>query len=228
MARFCTNCGFALSDEAHFCTKCGAKTGNVDPGSTEHRKVFSDKRQKILNNKKTKNNKGLIYLALTIFGVLGFMAFFNSLPSFANPIIDQQPIVSPNFSYPNSPLRMVSAKATVRDGKIIIPLDQLKKNKLLKFKYKTEIKTLPLLAYISEEGKVITAVSVCEPCKSTTFHIKGEQLICNSCGTTWDIDNLSGVSGSCQKYPPDPLPSTVIGNEVRIDEATVASWKSRI
>ena len=116
----------------------------------------------------------------------------------------------------------------VENGKIIIPLNDIKKEKFVSFTYNGNNGTVPLLAYISEEGKVITAISMCEPCNSTTFHIKSNELVCNSCGTTWEIDNLEAISGSCGKYPPDPIPSIVVGDEVQINEHSVTNWRRRI
>jgi uncharacterized protein len=226
MAIFCTYCGNQLDETANFCTNCGNQIG----GSTTEKKLdFSTKREKVLGNKKnTTGNKGMIYSILAVLGILGFVAFFNSLPSRANPIIEKQPVVTKAFNYPNAPQRMSLTKATVRDGKIIIPLDTLKKEKFLKFNYASNNLNTPLLAYISGEGKVVTAISMCEPCNSTSFHIRGEKLVCNSCGTTWELDNLSGLDGSCQKYPPDALPSIIVGNEIQIDESVVAGWQRRI
>ena len=80
----------------------------------------------------------------------------------------------------------------------------------------------------TEDGKVITAISICEPCDSKSFHIKGSNLICNSCGTTWDLNNLDAISGSCGKYPPDPIQSRVVGNEIQIDEYLVTGWTRRV
>ncbi len=40
------------------------------------------------------------------------------------------------------------------------------------------------LAYIAPDGKLVTAVSFCEPCRSTRFHVVGYNIFCNTCGTT--------------------------------------------
>lgn len=69
---------------------------------------------------------------------------------------------------------------------------------------------------------------MCEPCNSTEFHIEGNNLICNSCGTTWNLNDLNAISGSCGRYPPDPIPSMVVGNEIQIDEYLVTNWKRRV
>ena len=58
--------------------------------------------------------------------------------------------------------------------------------------------------------------------------IEGGQIVCNVCGTRWDLETLKGVSGGCQGYPPDVLKSTTDGGKISVDEATVLAWKARI
>ncbi|MBI1806375.1 MAG: DUF2318 domain-containing protein, partial [Ignavibacteria bacterium] len=82
--------------------------------------------------------------------------------------------------------------------------------------------------FISPEGKLVTAIRICEPCNSHTFRIEGTELACGNCETRWKLNNLEGLQGSCQKYPPAPIASQVIGNEVQIDERLVKNWKTRI
>lgn len=226
MAFFCTYCGTQLKENARFCTNCGVE---IDDSKPEQKSKFISKRQKVIGNDKSKSqNKGLVYFIILTIVVLGVVAFYDSLPSSINPVIENQPVVTASFKYTNLPERMNPIKSEVRDGKIIVSLDHLKEKKFLKFSYSKGSLSVPLLAYISEEGKVITAVSMCEPCNSESFHIRGDQLVCNSCGTTWELGNLNGISGSCQKFPPDPLPSTIVGNEIQINESIVANWQRRI
>lgn len=151
----------------------------------------------------------------------------NSLPSYANPIIEQQPVVTGVVQYPASPTQMKPVPVKTENGKIILPLEMVLEKKFVAFDYQSPRGAIPLLAYLSPEGKVITAVSMCEPCNSTRFHIRSDELVCNSCGTTWALDNLAGISGACQEYPPDPLPSIIDGNEIQIEETAVASWTPR-
>jgi hypothetical protein len=150
------------------------------------------------------------------------------LPKGGNPIIEAQPVLAAPAQYPMNGQTMFDIPSKVENGKIIIPFDILSEQKFLAFNYVTPINTVPLLAYISGEGKVVTAISLCEPCNSKRFHINGEEFVCNSCGTMWEVNNLEAISGACGKYPPDAVPNTVVGNEVQIDEATVAGWQRRI
>ncbi|MGE5553989.1 MAG: DUF2318 domain-containing protein [Betaproteobacteria bacterium] len=113
-------------------------------------------------------------------------------------------------------------------GKIEIPLSEVKSMRLVGFTYTGPGKSLPLLAYIAPSGRVVTAVSMCEPCNSTTFHLEGDELVCNTCGTRWELETLRGTAGGCQNYPPDPFPNTLSGETIIVQEASVANWQPRV
>ncbi|MCB0261543.1 MAG: DUF2318 domain-containing protein [Calditrichaeota bacterium] len=230
MANFCTQCGSAVQPIAKYCSECGAELLATDERTASEKQQvnYQDKRARVLgkNQHSAKTRKGL-YLVVGVMVALGLFTFVNSLPSRSNPILENQPVVSGGEQYPASPTQMQPVQVKVENGKIILPLDLVKTQKFVAFDYQSPRGVVPLLAYISTEGKVVTAVSMCEPCKSTRFHIRSDQLYCNSCGTTWDLNNLSGISGACQDYPPDPLPSAVVGNEIHIDAAKVVEWVPR-
>ena len=76
---------------------------------------------------------------------------------------------------------------------------------------------LPLIALYTPLGKVIVGIRTCEPCGSFSMHIgEGKYLICDACGTRWDIETFKGIRGGCLNYPPPKLTSSVNGN-VEID-----------
>ena len=229
MANFCNQCGEAVQPEAIFCNQCGAKLVQIEESAAHFDQAgFEDKRARVLGqNQSNKTPQMVFYSLVGVFMAFGLFTFLNSLPSRANPVIEQQPVVFEPLQYPDSPSKMKPVAVKTENGKIILPLDVVQEKKFVAFDYEGAKGTTPLLAYISPEGKVITAVSMCEPCNSTRFHIRSDRLICNSCSTTWELDNLSGVSGACQDYPPDAIPSVISGNEIQINEAVVASWVPR-
>jgi len=229
MANFCTECGKAVQLNANFCDNCGTKLIQVEqPASSRKDARFEEKRARVLGQNQSNTKPKFVFLGVAgIILVFGLLTLFNSLPSQANPVIEQQPVVTGGVQYPQSPTEMRPVQAKTENGKILLPLETVLEKKFVAFDYQSPRGVIPLLAYVSPDGKVVTAVSMCEPCNSTRFHIRSDELICNSCGTTWELANLSGVSGACQKYPPDPLPSTITGNEIQIDEAIVASWTPR-
>lgn len=125
-------------------------------------------------------------------------------------------------------VREVPITHTVADGKISIPVEEVRKNKLVIFDYNNGSKTIPLTAWVTPSGAIKSAVRVCEPCNGTSFRIEGNTMVCNTCGTRWDLETLRGISGGCQKYPPEALPSTIAGDNLVIDEAPVLSWQPRV
>lgn len=223
MANFCTQCGKPLPRDANFCMSCGlpVATRNV---TTDVQK----KRQKVMGKRQRSRSRTLKILTAVGFAVLVTVMVYNYLPKKTNPIIEEQPVVAKEIEYPDLEQQMFDIPSRVQNGKIIISLDDVKQRQFVAFKYVSGDKVVPLLAYISPEGKLVTAISMCEPCNSRRFHIQGDQIICNSCGTTWKLENLNAINGACGNYPPDPIPSTVVGNTVQIDEAIVANWHSRI
>ncbi len=136
--------------------------------------------------------------------------------------------VMERVDYQNQSIAMTDMTAEREAGSVSVSLDSVKKNKLVYFEYAGLNGKLPLLAYISPSGKLLTAVSVCEPCRSTRFHIEGKQMVCNSCSTRWDLETLKGISGGCLTYPPDVLPHTVQEGKILLKEVDLQNWKPRV
>jgi len=81
---------------------------------------------------------------------------------------------------------------------------------------------IPLMAELTPSGKVVVTLRVCEPCGSFSFHIEeSKYIVCDLCGTRWDIETLSGVSGGCVNYPPPRLNESLSGNSIEIDLSTL-------
>ncbi len=179
-----------------------------------------------------KNDGGMDGYIKWIFGgaivVVLAVLFWDKFSTSTNPAIESQPVVSSSVDYSSIGQQMVDISSKVENGKIIIPVDLVKKNRFVAFQYTNGSQNVPLLAYLAPDGKLVTAVSLCEPCRSTRFHISGDNIVCNTCGTTWKLQNLEAVSGACGAYPPDPIPSKVVGNTVQIDLKTVANWRPRV
>lgn len=150
------------------------------------------------------------------------------LPGKSNPVIERQPSVAMATMYAGQVLDQFDVTAEVQNGKILIPLSPLLEKKIVAFEYKTGTTTIPLLAFINSDGKLVTAIRLCEPCNSKTFRIEGMELACGNCETHWKLTNLEGLQGSCQKFPPDPIPSEIVDGHVQIDEAVIRNWKIRI
>jgi hypothetical protein len=88
--------------------------------------------------------------------------------------------------------------------------------------------TIPLISYVAPSGNLVVATSFCEPCKSTSFHIEGNTLVCNTCFTKWDLNTLQGVSGGCTAFPPQALTVQNQNGIIVVPTADLESWTARV
>ncbi len=122
---------------------------------------------------------------------------------------------------------MTRIGATSGKGLVEVPLDLVQKNKLVSFEYKRLDGPIPLLAYVAPSGKIVTAIGLSEPCNSKSFHIEGNEIVCNLCLTRWKLETLEAVRGDCPKYPPEMLVHAIHDGRLIIREVDVQYWKPR-
>ncbi|MDF1612286.1 DUF2318 domain-containing protein [Stygiobacter electus] len=221
---FCPHCGIRIQEEGNFCPKCGSMLNEL---SNKTFRANNNKKERVLKSSSAKN-KNIYWVIVGTVVILFMIIYYSTQPTKEYKIIKEQPKVVNSITYPSLRFDANYSIAFAKGGKIILPLDVVKEKKMVKFDFSTNNTSIPILAYLSEEGKVITAISMCEPCDSRDFHMQGSNLVCNSCGTTWNLNNLEAISGACGKYPPDPIPSKVVGNEIQIDENLVLGWTRRV
>lgn len=216
--KICSKCQTKNQDSSHFCKKCGMKLSDLS---------FRDKKEKVLGEKKHSYwvPTSLVVAAL-ILGGIGYWLIREKAE--ADPRVSAQPRTAERVDYGGQTISMTDIQATVKNGKISIPVDVLKEKKMVRFEYENRGAKIPLLSYITQSGRVVTAVSMCEPCRSTRFHIQDKTLICNACNTEWNLENLKGIRGGCLNYPPDVIQSQIEKNQIVIDEKTVMQWKPRV
>jgi uncharacterized membrane protein len=135
--------------------------------------------------------------------------------------------VMDKVAYGNTTVAMTPIAAMIRNGALEIPLEAAKEKKIVSFSYGNKGNQLPLMAYITPKGMLVTAVSMCEPCRSTQFHIEGTNMVCNACGTRWELESLNGISGGCLQYPPEVIGHKIDGEKVQIKETDILNWKPR-
>lgn len=214
----CPKCQTKNQYSSRFCKKCGSSLVSSS---------LKDKRARVLAGKKKKSLKGSIPFAVMLM-FLGVVAYwmFHRKPA-VNPAMSYQPRVSGTQNYSGQTIGMTDIEARVEDGKISIPVDAVLEKKIVRFLYEGKGSQLPLLAYVTPSGNAVTAVSMCEPCRSTRFHIRKKLMVCNACYTEWNLETLRGIRGGCLNYPPDLIPSTMENGRIWIDEETVIRWRPR-
>jgi len=214
----CPKCQAKNEESSNFCKKCGSRISGSQ---------FQDKKEKVLGGKK-KSSWAIVSLVVGAIALGGIAYWIIQGSTAANSKDLTQPKVSGTVDYTGQKIPMTDVQPSVGNGKISIPLDLVLEKRIVRFEYEANGSKIPLLSYITQTGKVVTAVSMCEPCRSTRFHIKDKTIVCNACGTLWNLETLKGISGGCLNYPPDLLPSTVDKGRIQIDEKVVAQWKPRV
>jgi len=159
--------------------------------------------------------------------LFGLTTFLRELTRDEHPVISKQPILSEPIDYTDAKIEMVDVASRVENGSIIFSLDEVKKFRLVRIHYKGHTADTPVLAYISGEGRLVTAISRSEPDNATTFSIEGTSIKCGNCPANWQLNNMK-ANACCPRNYPDPIPSKVVGNEIHIAEDVVANWKSRL
>ncbi len=215
--KVCRECRTKNEDLANFCKKCGLLLAGP---------AFKEKREKVLGERK-KLPWGLIFIGVIVVALGGVVFWIIEAKTTTTPKITSQQKVMDRVDYSGQTIPMTDIVAKVQNGKIVIPLDLVKEKKMVRFEYEGNGVKIPLLAYVTLAGRVVTAISMCEPCRSTRFHIQDQALVCNACNTEWSLETLKGISGGCMNYPPEVIPSTVEKNSVVIEEKVVLGWKPR-
>ena len=72
---------------------------------------------------------------------------------------------------------------------------------------------LTFMAY-NIDGKMQVRANVCVPCRSTSFTLDGDKLVCNACGTVFSATDGKGVSGPCKNYPKASVDYQVSGDSI--------------
>ncbi|TGE38223.1 DUF2318 domain-containing protein [Desulfosporosinus fructosivorans] len=191
---------------------------------------LSDKNQKFTQAKKS--NKAVLFSTVGIVAVILVIASYLAFGNTNNPStsVNTPANAGQKVDYsPNDKLEQTIVESKVENGKAIVTtLSSVKEKKFIWTEYKANGKRIPLTAFIQPDGKVMVAVSFCEPCKGETFHITGNKLVCNVCGTVWDLQTLKGISGGCQTYPPEALTYSLNGDNLEIPQSVLDAWAPRV
>ena len=192
----------------------------------------NEKRNKFTNPQKS-NSKTFILVGILVLAIVAVGAYVAAGKS-------GSPAGEVNVGAANYPAQQAvdfaSTAADTGSGDIVLNLNDIKTKKATTFSVPginftlangKAFSSLPLLAYVSPKGNITVATSLCEPCSGTTFHIEGDQLVCNSCGTRWTLDGLQGVSGGCTKYPPESVKYTVQSDKLIIKKVDIQNFKPR-
>lgn len=171
----------------------------------------------------------LLTLFIGIAVVGGYLALQKPAPTAGKRYEGGNYYIGETRDYQQQTINMTTIDYKVENGKIYLPLEEVKTYKLVYTTYQGKNgEQIPLMAYITPKGRVVAAFAMCEPCRSLSFHIQDNTLVCDTCASRWELENLEGISGGCTAYPPEEMPYEVEGDQIILDEELVKSWTPRV
>jgi hypothetical protein len=138
--------------------------------------------------------------------------------------------VAASRSYIGQIVAMTRVEPVIEDGEIRIPFADVDRYNIVYFEAENDEGTVvPLMAYITPSGRLFVGSSMCEPCRGRTFSLAGETLLCDTCRTTYTIEEHKFISGAvaCGSYPPVNMNGRVEDGNVVFDQAEVLNWRIR-
>ncbi|MEW5799621.1 MAG: Fe-S-containing protein [Bacteroidota bacterium] len=208
----CSQCGAQVSDAQKFCTNCG----NPISASINENKVAAPK-------KSSATSKIILISVL----VAGLVYYGLTLTRNYHPVISDQPSVGYGTNPGQGQIKSFKTNAQIDGNDIIIDVETVTKHGIIRFNDPEGKQTVPVIAYISPRGKIVTAMSISESCRSDDFYLEGKTIHCASCPSYWDMESLEAYA-CCQKYYPDPIPSRVERGVLKISKNVVQEWRTRL
>ena len=162
--------------------------------------------------------------AISILAVILIVSYWSVKDSFQEAGVFKSKVIK-NVNYQSQSWPMTKVEAIVKNGVVEVSLEAVREKRLISFEYNGVDGSIPLLAYVTPSGKIVTAVGLSEPCNSKSFHLEGNEIVCNLCFTRWDLETLKGNSGECAGHSIYIL--THVNNKERLmlKEADIQNWK---
>jgi nitrite reductase/ring-hydroxylating ferredoxin subunit len=96
----------------------------------------------------------------------------------------------------------------VSGGNVSIPLSEVTDNWNTALKLQASGVDDNFMAYVLD-GQVYVRASICPPCRSKSFSLVKDTLVCDTCGTVFKAKTGAGISGACVKYPKASVSYTI-------------------
>ncbi len=106
--------------------------------------------------------------------------------------------------------------AQVDGEQVSISTGEIDEAQMAHFRVEDRGKKMVFMAYRLGEETYLRA-SICPPCRSESFSLVGDTLVCNACGTRFQASTGDGISGACKNYPKAEAAHTVVGDRIAAD-----------
>ena len=213
MSVMCRKCGQESDLSFDVCPQCGARLD------------VNDRIPSVGKNRTPSRYRLLSRIGMVAILAVGITSYFRDAFREYHPIIALQPQVS-QVSGISERINSTMVDVKIVGSFFILSLNELREKHIVRFVDPEKKQMFPVIAYLTPSGRLVTAISVSENCRSTDFYLEGENIHCANCPSYWNAASMEAYA-CCQKYYPDPIPSTILGDEVRIETAKVRNWKAR-
>lgn len=139
------------------------------------------------------------------------------------------PVAAPR-SYIGQVISMTPIEPAVEGDLVRIPLALVEEHNIIRFELENDEGVLvPLMAYITPTGRLFAGSSMCEPCQGRTYSLAGETLVCDTCRTTYTIEDHQFLSGAraCGAYPPVNMNPKVVDGMIVLELEAIRNWRIR-
>ena len=205
----CPHCGSNQSSTAEVCLNCGKA---ISP-------LKRTTQQRII-----KTVSVMILVGVLVSGI-GY--FIETISRTYHPVIEHQPTIVSAASSVSGKISSIMVNATIDGNDIVVSKDAVLNARIVRVNDPEGIQNVPILIYVTPHGKLVTAMSISETCRSNDFYLEGNEIHCANCPSYWNMESMEAYA-CCQKYYPDPIPSTIVADQIRINKNVVQHWRTRI
>lgn len=118
--------------------------------------------------------------------------------------------------------------ASLTDGTVSISRAAVDKAGMAHFKAPVNGENLPFMAY-TFGGQLMIRANLCVPCRSTSYSLDGDRLVCDTCGTIFKASTGGGVSGACMNYPKASVAFQIADDNVLMKASDVkVAWDNTL
>jgi len=180
-------------------------------------------RKKVHSNNK-KNRKIPVSIFLVLFAVVVILIYLGVSSKTPQSDLPGKVVAEPR-SYIGKIEQAQTIQPDFNDGQVRIELADVDRLNIVDFELsnnKGEI--VPVMAYITSSGRLFVGNSICA-CGGIKFSLAGEVLVCDSCRTTFTIEDQKFMSGSVTagKNPPARIKSVVENGMIVIEQSDVGN-----
>ncbi len=104
------------------------------------------------------------------------------------------------------------------DTTITVPLDLVQTKINTHFEVILDKGKAYFMAY-TFGGKTYVRADICPPCRSISYSLVKDTLVCDSCGTSFKAVDGAGVRGACVNYPKASVPYETVDGKILMNKA---------